>query len=1121
MTARTDGSPFHSDLHDPPEPAPEQAPGPALRPAVGLRYLVGDWLVDVGARRLSRGAQAVVLEPRPMAVLEALCRHPGQLVPGAELLRACWPPHASAVEAQLHKVVAVLRRALGDDATTPSHIETVRKRGYRLIAPVRQLTEAGPRAQRGSWRGQSPFRGLEPFDSEHAQVFFGREDAVRVLRAALARQWAGDHPLVLLLGPSGSGKTSLVRAGLMPAMLGGAADAADAVDAMDATDAVDAADADVGNAADRANAADVQSLADLRCATVALLDLATLGPWRPVEALAGALLDWDIHGHPVFSGHSIDSLGALMRAGEPGWSTLADLLRAGQIGADARLSGGRPVAPPLLVIDRLEALFQPELQAEAEVVLGCLAQLVDSRWMLALAVCRNDDYAAVARHPLLMRGKASGAHVDLAPPDADAVARIIRLPALAAGLSFGADPTGVQRLDDRLCADAMGAPDALPLLQYTLQALYQARAPGGELTWAAYAALGRLEGAIGRRAEAVLAALPADQQAALPRLLPKLMNATPDDDRLPLARWALDAELSTPQERALVQALVDARLLVADRRGQAGGVRVAHEALLRRWPRVTSWRAQHRASLSLRAELQPWVNQWRARGQGSALLMPRGHTLDQLTAAVADAPGLFDEDERRFVALSRRRARRQARWRLAAVGGAVMLAIGATLAAISYARLAALAEDRERQGQRLASFMLGELADQLRPIGKLDLMHRIGEQGLSLFGGTRAEGELPTDLLQRARSLVLIGEVRSTRGTADPAVAVASLREAGRLLEPLVGRPDVNPAEVLRTLGASHFWLGQIAFDRGELETAQREMTLYLQASERWLVARPGDREASAELGFARNSLASIAFKRGQWAQASHWFQTALDAKLALLRERPEDEALRASVANSHFWRGLAAHARGDLDGALLAYDAAREIQTALSARYPTDVGRRRDLAVTEARRADVLHAAGRWDEAADAMDAAVQALAHASAQDAANRFWREETLHAKARLALMLIDAGRPASALMQALERELAGDADREDGGSELRQLARARLALAQSEAARRRGDPAQAAARAAEANLWADRVLRRAPAQWEALAIRGRTARGLAAPQAAGAGACCAGPAIDSVRKGSSLS
>src|SRR3569623_1102411 len=62
----------------------------------------------------------------------------------------------------------------------------------------------------------SPFRGLQPFDEAHAEVFFGRRRVVERLREALSDAAGRGTPFLLLLGMSGSGKSSVVRAGLLP-----------------------------------------------------------------------------------------------------------------------------------------------------------------------------------------------------------------------------------------------------------------------------------------------------------------------------------------------------------------------------------------------------------------------------------------------------------------------------------------------------------------------------------------------------------------------------------------------------------------------------------------------------------------------------------------------------------------------------------------------------------------------------------------------------------------------------------------------------------------------------------------------------------------------------------------
>lgn len=1062
--------------------------------AAPREFLLGDWRVEVRTRRLSRGDETVVLEPRPMAVLVALCRQPGEVVSVEALLQDCWPEATTLGDNPVHKVVAGLRRALGDSAATPRYLETIRKEGYRVVAPLGVLSAQGPRSHAGGWRGQSPFRGLEPFDAAHASVFFGRDEAVAALHARLTRQWRLGHPLVVLLGPSGSGKTSLVQAGLVPAL---------------ARPPVDEGRGNGGGDVD----GDVPRL---RVCAAASVDLGALGGLDAWAGLAGAMLDWDCQGVPLLSGHSIDTLSAALREAPD------EVLRQLAIGLDAtRALRGGAEAPPLLVLDRLEAVLQED-DARTAAWFDALERLVRSARLVVLAVCRNDFYPAMARRPLLMRGKESGAHLDLAPPAASAIAQMIRLPARAAGLSYGTDASGLNRLDDRLCADAMQAPDALPLLQYTLQQLYLHRAPGEVLAWSAYEDLGGLEGAIGRRAEALLGELPADQQEALPRLLPRLV-ALAGEEASPTGRWVAAAELSDAPERALVAAFVEARLLVADHAGGVNGYRVAHEALLRRWPRVTAWVTQHRAALAARDELRPWVARWREAGQASALLLPRGTTLWNAARILAEAPGLLGEEARDFIARSQRRLRLR-RWGLgAASAGAFLLAAVAGVAAIGYARQADVAAERERQSRQLASFMLGELADGLRPIGKLDLLGRIGEQGLRLLGpaeGGETEAELATtataatvangaDTLARAKALVVIGEVNSSRGKGRTDIAIDALNAALRLLaplEPLERVPGVSAGDYYRTLGAASFWLGQIAFDAGDFDAAARAMDRYRIASERWRQQAPEDATAQGELGYALNSLGSIAFRRGAWEDAQRWFQASLALKLEALVRSPADADLRDGVATSRTWLGLVAHVRGRPIEALAALDAARAERLAQAAAHPDEQLRLRDLGTLELRRAEALRAAGRLGEAATTMAEGVARLRQAERHDPENRYWRADRQHAEGNLLLARLDAGQAVDAALTALRDQLAGEpatAGSDPARDFLRREALMRVALAEAGTAARAGDWAGVRTRLAATEEAMATLLRLRPHHWQNHELRARRALlGLRA-DAAGAG------------------
>ena len=97
------------------------------------RLQVGQWSVDPAANELQRGAETVRLEPKTMDVLVALAGRAGEVVGREELLSAVWPGVVVTDEV-LTQVVIKLRKALGDTARQPEYIETIPKRGYRLIA---------------------------------------------------------------------------------------------------------------------------------------------------------------------------------------------------------------------------------------------------------------------------------------------------------------------------------------------------------------------------------------------------------------------------------------------------------------------------------------------------------------------------------------------------------------------------------------------------------------------------------------------------------------------------------------------------------------------------------------------------------------------------------------------------------------------------------------------------------------------------------------------------------------------------------------------------------------------------------------------------------------------------
>ena len=105
---------------------------------LGKRTLIGEWSVEPALDALQRCGETVRLEPKAMELLVALSSRPGEVLSREELLSAVWPGVVVGDEA-LSQAVTKLRKALGDDVRAPIYIETISKRGYRLIAPVKPL----------------------------------------------------------------------------------------------------------------------------------------------------------------------------------------------------------------------------------------------------------------------------------------------------------------------------------------------------------------------------------------------------------------------------------------------------------------------------------------------------------------------------------------------------------------------------------------------------------------------------------------------------------------------------------------------------------------------------------------------------------------------------------------------------------------------------------------------------------------------------------------------------------------------------------------------------------------------------------------------------------------------
>lgn len=98
-------------------------------------FRVGDWLVQRELNRISKGDKSFQLEPKVMEVLVFLARSPGEVLSRQDFYKAIWPDTYVSNEVLTYSI-SELRRAFEDNAKNPKIIQTIPRRGYRLIAPV-------------------------------------------------------------------------------------------------------------------------------------------------------------------------------------------------------------------------------------------------------------------------------------------------------------------------------------------------------------------------------------------------------------------------------------------------------------------------------------------------------------------------------------------------------------------------------------------------------------------------------------------------------------------------------------------------------------------------------------------------------------------------------------------------------------------------------------------------------------------------------------------------------------------------------------------------------------------------------------------------------------------------
>jgi tetratricopeptide (TPR) repeat protein len=359
------------------------------------------------------------------------------------------------------------------------------------------------------------------------------------------------------------------------------------------------------------------------------------------------------------------------------------------------------------------------------------------------------------------------------------------------------------------------------------------------------------------------------------------------------------------------------------------------------------------------------------------------------------------------------------------------------------------ARDQRREAEGLVGFMLGDLRDELEPIGRLAALDAVGSRALAYFEGQDKAELSDAALAQRSQALNLLGQISNAR--ADPDGALSRYHEARRSTAELVERSPNDPQRLFDH-AQNIFFIGEIARKRGNGRQAEAAYREYKRLADRMVAADPDNPKWRMEKLYANENLGIALFNRRQFAEAARQFEESL---------RPMGSQASIDTGNADFqkelstllaWQADAHSALGHIDRAI----AVRERQVAflhrLIAGGQSDVMLRQELIPAHQGLGILLTSNGQVERGIGQLRQSVAESERLLPVEPDNAYWAGLAAQARLELARTLLRAKRVTNAAAEArigceqAERVLA-----RDPGTAWRSLAtacssvRARLALA----------------------------------------------------------------------------
>lgn len=335
-----------------------------------------------------------------------------------------------------------------------------------------------------------------------------------------------------------------------------------------------------------------------------------------------------------------------------------------------------------------------------------------------------------------------------------------------------------------------------------------------------------------------------------------------------------------------------------------------------------------------------------------------------------------------------RDAQRQIRRVIGITFLSIILALFMAAMLIFVAKARSEAENQRQQAEGLIEFMLTDLREKLRGVGRLDILQTVNERALDYYADQPDLSALPRDSLERrARILQAMGEDDFRRR--DKAGALAKFREAYRVTKALMSAEPHNPERIFAH-AQSEFWLGYVEYMQGHNEAALPRFRAYGALARQMVDLQPKNEKYWRELSYAQGNICTIAIDdAGRRTQDLDSCREALGTMQRVHHMLPEDQAVAADLANRHAWMADALRLKGDNDGALVQRNRQSAILRGLIDKDPKNAGYIQDWMLARYSMSQLLYQMGQRPRAEALRAEARRDVDRLVASDPVNKDWR------------------------------------------------------------------------------------------------------------------------------------